>query len=242
MSTKLGLGLFLGNGSPGGAAFDLESLAWDGLWWDFSAVPWVGEVGGNIAADGSDPSVGTLNGHGVATFNGTANKLKSVGDLGAFATASAWTMAILFKPASIQTSSSPTQPYFDPCLWVNIDGIWGASCTDQGVRVWQYDGLYKIDTAPGSPNAGAWNLLLAYRDATKIYSSLNGSAFSAGTACDADWGGEPTTFLNQVGVRYTGVTDFYAGSIAMIALAKTNLSASADDIVSGVNSRFGLSF
>lgn len=241
LSVGLGLGLGFANGG-GAAAFDLTTQAWDGLWWDFSAVPWVGQVGGNLASDGADPTVGTaLNGHGVAAFS--SQKLKSAGNLAAFATASAWTMAILCKPSSIPASPSPTQPYLDGCLWVNLDGIWGASITDQGARVWQFDGAYRIDTATGTPTAGAWNLLLARRDGTKIYTSLNGGAWSAGTSCDTSWGGEATTFLNYIGVRNTGVAEFFPGSIAMIGLAKTDFGTTAlASTKSGINSRFGTSF
>lgn len=238
----LGLGVSFGNGSSA-AAFDITTQAWDGLWYDATAVPVVGVVGGNLGTDSADPTFATVGSRSVIRFNGTTQKLKSVGNLAAFASASAWTMAFVFKPSSIPASPSPTQPYLDPCLLVNIDGIWGASCTDQGARAWQFDGGYQIDTATGTPNAGAYNLLFARRDGTKIYTSLNGGAWSAGTACGASWGGEATTFLNYVGVRNTGTTSFFAGDIGLIALAKTDLGTTAlASTKSGINSLFGTSF
>ncbi len=255
MPMGLGLGLGIGStGTPGGASFDATTQAWDGFFINYAGTTWpgtdsVGDSGNqDLGEDGTSPghdrpTVGTpLNGHGVATYGGTA-KLASVGDLAAFATASAWTMACLAKPASLPVGEA--SPYNDGCLWVNRDGIWGMSMTSLGARVWQFDGAYKIAIAPTAPRASEWNLLQAYRTATHLFVRLINEtdgvgAWSAGDACDADWGGEATTFLNVTGTRNTGGTAFYTGDIAGIWLAKTNLAAGLDDHLSYVRGLSGL--
>lgn len=250
----LGFGITSGTGAGGAAAFDLTSQAWDMMLLDYAGVPWEGTASagdsGNqdaihdTANPTTDPTVGTpLNGHGVATFSSSA-KLITVGNLAAIASAGAWTMSILAKPTSIPVAEA--SPYNNGCLVVNKDGIFGASLTDAGARVWQFDGGYQIASA-GTARANEWNLLQAYRTATHLFVRLINEtdgvgAWSAGVACDADWGGEPTTFVNQIGTRNTGTIDFYAGDIAALMLAKTNLSAGLDDTLSGLESLFGLSF
>jgi hypothetical protein len=257
MSIGLGLGLGFdsGSGTGGAAAFDLTSQAWDVLLYDYAGAPWVGTASAgdsenqNANADTSnptsDPTVGpSLNGHAVARFAVDA-KLKTVGNLAAIASAGAWTQSILAKPSSLPVGEA--SPYNNGCLFVNIDGIYGASLTDLGARVWQFDGAYRIATAPTAPRAGEWNLLQAYRTATHLFCRLINEtdgvgAWSAGVACAANWGGEPTTFLNMIGTRNSGITAFYEGDIAMIALAKTNLSAGLDDTADGVAARWGLTW
>jgi hypothetical protein len=255
MMIGLGLGINSRSGAGGAAAFDLTSQAWDAFWIDYAGAPWVGTASAgdsenqNANADASnptsDPTVGpSLNGHAVARFAVDA-KLKTVGNLAAIASAGAWTQSILAKPSSLPAGEA--SPYNNGCLFVNIDGIYGASLTDLGARVWQFDGGYRIATAPTAPRANEWNLIQAYRTATHLFCRLINEtdgvgAWSAGTACAANWGGEPTTFLNMIGTRNSGITAFYQGDIAAILLAKTDLSAGLDDTVSGIESLFGLSF
>ncbi len=239
------------------AALAIEDLSWDYLLYDYAGAPWAGIAsagasgGRDAVTDGADPSVGTaLNGHGVASFNGTTQKLKSEAgvDLAALATAAAWSLVCVFKPASTQTSPIPSQPASDQCLFVNIDGIHGISSTDQGARAWQYDGDYSPATAPTSATATAWAYLLAYRDGTgKVYTRLIKSGadggWSAGTTTDADWGGEADTFRYMIGSDYTGTTSFYSGDIAFLGAAKVAFtSGEFDDIITGLNDMFGLSF
>jgi hypothetical protein len=256
LSLGLGLGINASRGSSGAAAFDVTSQAWDMLLMDYGgSPPWAGTASAGDSANQSaaadldtptsSPVAGSvLNGHGVAQFAVDAKLKTPVGDdLASIASAGAWTLCILAKPTSIPAAEA--SPFNNGCLLVNIDGIFGASLTDAGARVWQFDGAYRIANA-GTARANEWNLLQAYRTATHLFVRLINEtdgvgAWSAGVACGANWGGEPTTFRNMIGTRNSGITSFYEGDIAMIALAKTQFTTTAlDDTYSGVASRFGI--
>lgn len=246
------------------SGFSLASLSWDGLWYDFAdagggapvlPVPGHASAGTsgtqNLVTDAADPVIGTaLNGKGILSFDGTM-KLKTVGDLAAFTNVNSWSGVFVFKPSSTQTGN-PTTPYSDPCLFVNGDGIWGFSSTDQGARAWKYDGVggaggYNIDVAGASATATQWAYLFAYFDGTKIYTRLlksgTDSGWSAGTtAGNTDWGGEATTFVNWIGAHNDG-TPATQMDLALAGVSKTTFSTTDFTNIKGaLNALFGLSF
>jgi hypothetical protein len=243
--------------SGGAEGLNLTSLPWDYLLYDYAGAPWAGiaSAGGSGGRDAVQdginpvPTVGTpLNGHGVATFNGVDQHLKSEAgaDLGSMTTAGAWSAVFVFKPAAAPAPVGAV--HADGCLLVNADGIFGFSSTSAGARSWQFDGDYSPDTAPTAATTGQWAYLFARHDADgKVYTRLIKSGadggWSAGTVVDSDWGGEPTTFLQMIGCTSTGIGAHYQGDEAFIGISQTEFSeATFDQIKTALNTMFGLSF
>ena len=247
MNLGLGLGLtsFAGGGAP---AFNPATLSLTG-WWraSFAASPWVGTASAgssgsrNISEATNPPTVATaLNSLNPADFNGTTQILTAALAMDQFVTSAAGMLACLFNADAAAADAGAATAYLNPSF-VAHNGIAEVYFTysSSGVRLGCYNGVDQNSFAAAC-GTGAWHLAIGTWDATTLYLSIDGGAFTTLTR---------TLSLSAAGALLTGRSyssggspAFFNGRIAELMTGAFTANAThVANIKSYVNTRYALS-
>ncbi len=242
----IGLGLGLGIGGRYGGStpevFDPATLSLTG-WWraSYGGSPWAGVASAGasgsrtLAEAGTPPAVGAaLNSLDTADFDGSDDCLKTAAAASSYVTDSAGSYWILFN-ADAAAAAEATPVGDASVLGLQASGFMGCAINSTGFRPWIHDGAYKsVTIATGSPT-GAWILGQAKWNGTTLYGRINGGSWSS-TAAGAV--GDLSAVL-KMGGHFTP----FNGLVAEMGITDSALSDDDfDDIVSYIESRYGLTF
>lgn len=231
-------------------AFDLTTLAWDGLYradgTNYNGSPWTptasaGTSGtnGNIITLSSAPTNGSaVNGKTPATFNGTTQALQlDTAVSTAMWTNAAMTLVVLAKASASTAAASDF--YDDPALVGDSGGNAALVFTASGVRAGVFNGS-SGQTTHIAQATGSWFMAALRYDNTNVKCRVcsGGSTTDATPVAKA----APSIAANTVfGRNYAGVK-FFAGDVLFFGLAKTVFSdADLVNVKSGLSSYYGLS-
>lgn len=241
-------GFSLGAGSRGvkklatSSTFDPGTLTLSGWWRSYAGAPWNGTASAgtsgsnNFTAGGADPTAGTLNSLGTATYNGTSQYLASSLDLATLWGASAGTIVALFNVSSafVDTGAWYNNPQF-----ISSNGTQeiGLGFSDSGVVAGNYDGTNFNRLAAACGTAG-WHLASLTWDGVNLRLRVDSGAFTTQATNAISF----TADTAQSGRSSYPTTTFLTGQIADMMTATSVLSdANLDNIKSYVNSRYSLS-
>jgi hypothetical protein len=229
----------LGKTSGGGASFDPATLPLTMWQRDYSGLPWLGTASAgtsaihSFATAGSDMTVGSLNGHGVAVY-GPSKFAISPDDVGDIISASASTVVALVKLNAFEADSAAW--YAVPsAIMTNVNQTYGVTFSDLGAMLGSYDGLsFSYDQIAMS--GGNYHLVQFTHDGVNIRGRVDGGAFQSAAK-------GPTIIAAdnfQTGTMYNH-TLFLDGEVAEIMVSDTVLSDTDLDNIKGyVNTRYGL--
>lgn len=190
-----------------GAAFDIASLDWDGLWLpSYAGSPWVGAAsagassGRNLSEATNAPSVvGALNGYNFARADGTNDLLKTATNATDFATSTNFSGASLCELNSCSTNDS--NPAFNDVLFSTTGAVRyllhfrNASGTVTA-RLAIDDGALKEVTVGVS--LLTWMLLQWRGNGTNIEIRVNGGAWQSATGGTISGLGFTISFANLI--------------------------------------------
>src|SRR5258708_4584134 len=158
-------GLLLGtNGAPAFTPAELNLTSWvreypGTLPWDGIASAGSSGGGAHDWTTGTAPSAGAvLNGHDIASFNGTTQSAAAETSADAYLSTSAYTIVLLVKPTAPGVTSGTD--INDPPLIGDTAGNFGITYTTSGVKLVQYDGAYKV-TGGASITADVYSMVAA---------------------------------------------------------------------------------
>lgn len=226
---------------PTGAVFDPATLALSGYWKDYAGGAWAGtasagtSAGNTLASAGVDPTVGTLNAHGVAVYNGTTQYL-TFGALNGLFAAGTGTIVVLFNATA---AHADTGLWYEEPSFIGSNGAAqevGLGFSSAGVVGGDYDGVsFNRLAVPAS--TAAWHLASMTWNGAVIRIRVDNGAFSttpSGNISDLTFGG----FNGQSSF----LANFFNGNIAAIMTANTVISdANLDNIRGWANTRYGVS-
>lgn len=239
-------------------SIDPATLNETGYFIDYPGTSWTGTAsagtssGANLTAGAFvAPGVGTLNGHGTATLNGTTQAFQaSVATntvLGATPADAGWTMVYLVKFTSLAVSGG--FPYVDSDLFTDPQAVLGiGASSDAGIQIFQIDendGYANYVTTPNKfdlvPTA-TWMVVNARWDGQRKIDirTLDGTVhewapFLCRQPCYPTGAGQP-----YVGANYASAV-FAAGEIAAITWSKKVYSSHAlDGVTAFLQTRYAL--
>jgi hypothetical protein len=226
-----------------GGAFDPATLPLT-LWLrDYAGAPWVSTASAGTSGDGkafvstgSDPSIGSLNGHGLATFDGAANFMTLSGftDWDDLIDNNAATVVALAK-----SNIAPAHGtwFSDPTVITTPDQIFGLAFSDAGAELGTYDSstFGELDVAMAS---GGYHAMQFTHDGVDIRGRVDGGGFSTQTkGLTASLALETSAML----AKSSAASVFWNGDIVELMIADSVLSdADLDNIKSYFNARYGL--
>lgn len=216
-------------------AYDVSPLAWDAWFRDYAGSPWSGTVsGGNSGAKTATgtATVGTaINGHAPASFNGTQG-LTSVTTAAGFISTTAYRVCFVIATS---TAAAPAVGAFDdPGIFTETGGNWGITWSTSGVKVYHFDGAYKVASkacaADGLPHAV--DVVYDGVNITVTVDGVAGTPVAAGT-CGSLAGAVSWGLNYNNAAKFTGsIYDFLSDGSAMSAM-------SAADFLSYKQGRYG---
>ncbi len=212
-----------------------DTLALTAHWRDYGGSPWVGVSsagisGSNSATAGTAPTTSTLNGHGVAVFNGTSSTLNLTGTLATYATTTAFCGWCLLNPANVSSGFSFWQDSGSKCqLTVGSLGTGKVGFQEVTIAVTQ------------TIAASTWSLATWRLNGSTVQVGINQDPGSAGGTSTSSSGVSMTPLTGTVTLGSAGASAFFNGSIAEFGCINANLTATDfANIKSYINSRYGL--
>jgi hypothetical protein len=210
---RLGLGLHLGLqlGSSGGSVINPATLSLSGWYKDYGGGNWAGTASaggsGTLNLEANTCGNSTLNGHGIATFNGAQSKGDSSHGSSTYLAVDNYTVGVVVKPKS--PAAPDASVFVDPnpigddgaqfglrwstsgVAWYHNDTVrkttpWVACSADSWHKVWiRYNGT--TDTLEIRVDGGSWS---AYAGTVGSITSLAGvllyvgRGYTAACVCD----------------------------------------------------------
>lgn len=210
---------------------------------DYAGAPWVSAASAGTSGDGkafvttgSDPSIGSLNGHGLATFDGAANFMTLSGftDWDDLINADAATVVALVK-----SNIAPAHGtwFSDPTVITTPDQIFGVAFSDAGAELGTYDSstFGELDVTMAS---GSYHAMQFTHDGVDIRGRVDGGGFSTqAKGLTASLALETSAMLG----KSSAASVFWDGDIVELMIADNVLSdTDLDNIKSYFNARYGL--
>ncbi len=219
------LGLSLAITQPrSGSVFDPGTLDLTGWWRNFSVVPWSGTASAGISGveemqtNASDPSVGSLNGHGIADFNGTANTLLSENTAASYITSTNLSGWAVVNIDAVDTDN-PSEVFNDTIIGTTGTSRWFIYLRNNAGTVTVHHTLFTGASQPSIPTGitlGVWQLVQWRANGTVIEIRVNGGAWASTT------GGTIDALTAKLEMGH--LIGFFDGKIAEIGLSKQFLS------------------
>lgn len=187
---RLGLGLSLTNVRGSGAApiFDPATLTPSGRWKPtYTASPWVGQSGGNLAGGSAPTQAAAVDGAVGATFNGTTQNLASASAISSFLAAAQWGFAALVKATAVPADPGAGARNTARVLMSDsaASGYWGITLTATGPCAYVYDGAYKDVKAAATP-LNNWIAIFAKLSGGTLSIAANDGAYATTAVTDID--------------------------------------------------------
>ena len=237
-------------GTTGAQPFEYFSpaqLTLSGWWRGYSgSAPWAGTASGgtsgshSLTTAGADPTGGTLNGHGTATFNGSTEYLTSSLTIATLfhttggAISDAGFLFLLFKATAAVAGGTGT-PYSWPAVATSGASIIASFASD-GFHFSLYNGGYNevIDAcATGAYHAGQ----MEWDGVSVGEARLDNGSWSA---LGVDEMNNTTSDTLMVGANFAAAA-FFTGAIVEIITAPSSLGhTTADKIRAYINTRYGV--
>jgi hypothetical protein len=220
------------------AAFDPSTLSPTG-WWraPFTASPWVGQAGGNLAEATNPPSVGAaLNGFAPPDFDGTNDVLRHGNDWSTFVTGAAGSVLVLFN-ADVAAAAAADK-YDDPSLVSDDNFGFSLGFSDGGVGIAYFDTAW-VQPARIACSASAWHLAKARWSAGTLEHGVDSGAMTSTAAADLAFNAGSKLTVGSVAVSASA---FFNGRIAEVFVKNAALSnADITNYLSYITARYGLS-
>ncbi len=226
------------------SVFDPASLSLTGWWREYTGTPWVGTASAgtsgthNLSTGSPAPTLGTLNGHGTANYDGATESLLYTGSLADLISTGTGTIVVLFFGTSAVADSGVW--YAEPAFIATDSHIseFGFCFSDAGVIAGNYDGA-AFNRLAVPANIGAWHMASYTWDGAQLRVRVDNGAYqtvAAGAiASIAPYGAES-------GMDPTSNTVFYNGYIAELITSDTVISdANLDNLRTYMNTRYGVS-
>jgi hypothetical protein len=199
-------------------------------WWHDiqDAESWTGDFSeglsgfNHLAETTNEPTIGTLDGHPTAVFNGTSRRL--VGPNLNTLIGSSWTIGWMFKATSAPADPGAAGPYAAPGISDASGSPIAIGITQSGVRAGYHDGA-TWDSALVAASLGDWHFAFARGDATEVELSIDGGGF---TSVARAAGITPSAALLRIGQTYDG-TIYFHGEMTQILMASAKLSDEVRD-------------
>jgi len=224
------------------SGFDPATLPWT-LWFrDYAGAPWAGTASTgssgtrSLISAGSNPSIGALNGHGVAVFDGIANILALSGFTN-------WDDLINDNAATlialVKSNIAPvhTTWFSDPTVFTTPDQIFGASFSDAGAQLGTYDSstFAELDVPMAS---GGYHTMQFTHNGVNIRGRVDSGGFlTQAKGLTANLALETSA---KMGKSSAGSV-FWSGDIVELLMMDAVLSdANLDNVKSYFNARYGL--
>ena len=222
--------------------FDPATLSLTGWWRDFAGLSWSGTASaGNsgshsLSSVGSDPSVGSLAGNGVAVFDGVTNYITYAAVPTDLFNNSALTWSALIKTNSLPTAGG--HAYADATIMCdNTTANLALGVSTSGARVAIDDGAAWNDTPQSAFSNATWTSVQVTYDGATLKCRTNNNTWQTMASGPPSLGG-----AGNLSIGFNGFGVHFVGSMADIITSNTVLSvANLDNIRSYYNTRYGVS-
>ncbi len=207
-------------------------------WWraGYSASPWVGEVGGDLAEGASPPAAGAaVNGLTPAEFDGVDDQLSTSADWSSYVSGTAGTVLVLFRAES--AAAVGTDNYDDPSLVSDTSYGFNLGFSEGGLGVAFYDTDWR-QPARVPCTAGAWHLAKVRWDGASLEYGVDRNPMTRVTT--GPLSSVATTKL-RIGAVLISKQGYFHGKMLEVMLAKSVLSdGDISNVRSYCNGRYGL--